>query len=58
MLDYEIQCYYVCYVEKGSCYESVRKYGTEEEAIAFIKKYRHTWDECRLIKSQVAIIDF
>ena len=58
MLDYEILGYYVYYVEKGSCYESTRNFGTEEEAVAFIKKFRHKWDEYRIIKRQAAIIDF
>lgn len=58
MLDYEIINYKVEYHRTGSCSSSSTSFGTEEEAIAFIKEERKKWDEYKLIKLESAIIDF
>ena len=58
MLDYEIQGYEVEYFRKNGCGWSSTSFGTEEEAIAFIKESRNRWVEFKLIKIQTAIIDF
>lgn len=58
MLDYEIINYEVFYWRNGSCSESSTRFATEEDAIDFIKEYRGKWRKYRLVKTQVAIIDF
>lgn len=58
MLDYEIIEYEVFYWRNNSCSETSTRFGTEEEAIDFIKECRNKWRKYRLVKTQVAIIDF
>ena len=58
MLDYEILGYEVFYWRAGSCSETSARFGTEEEAIDFIKECRTKWRKYRLVKTATAIIDF
>lgn len=58
MLDYEIMGYTVEFYRKGGCSFVSASFGTEKEAIDFIKECRNKWKEYRLIKIQAAIIDF
>lgn len=58
MLDYEIQGYLVYFCINGAVCEFNRGFGTEEEAINFIKENRHKWTEYRIEQTRVAIIDF
>ena len=58
MLDYEIYSYEVFFWRKNGCSESSCRFDTEEEAVEFIKESLHKWRKYRLVKTQVAIIDF
>ena len=58
MLDYEIIGYEVFYLRNNGCSETSARFGTEDEAIDFIKEYRNKWRKYRLVKTQAAIIDF
>ena len=58
MLDYEIKGYTVEYYHKNSVGWSTSSFGTEEEAIEFIKQSRSRWYEYRLIQKRYAIIYF
>lgn len=58
MLDYEIINYEVFFWRNNACSESSVRFGTEEEAIDYIKECRSKWRKYRLVKTQAAIIDF
>lgn len=58
MLDYEIEKYTVEYLRKNGIASCTTSFGTEEEAIEFIKESRSRWSEYKLIKISTAIIDF
>ena len=58
MLDYEILSYKVQYLIDGAPNSSDRLFETEESAIEFIKDNRSKWKCYRLVKCQMAIIDF
>ncbi len=58
MLDYEIEKYTVEYHRKNAVGWSTTSFGTEKEAIDFIKESRSRWSEYKLTKISNAIIDF
>lgn len=58
MLDYEIEKYVVEYLRKNGVGTVTSSFGTEEEAIEFIKDNRSRWSEYRLIKISHAVGDF
>lgn len=58
MLDYEIRCFKVQYTPKGAVCRFEHITDTEESAVEFIKSNRADWVEYRMVKLQVAIIDF
>lgn len=59
MLDYEIVSYTVETLPiKNACGWQSQKFGTEEAAVEYIKEERHKWKDYKLIKTQVAVIDF
>lgn len=61
MFDYEIKGYTVYWTEVGAVVEFSSKFcefGTEEEAIAFIKERRtHWWTDYRIEQTRCAVID-
>lgn len=58
MLDYTVMEYEVEYFRKGSCSGSSARFYSEEDAVSFIKDERHKWKWYKLVKKQVAVIDF
>ncbi len=58
MLDYEILNYKIQFIPKDENMSFEHMTDTEESAIAFIKENRHNWKHYRLLKCQMAIIDF
>jgi len=58
MLDYEILNYKIQYIPKDDIVSYDHITDTEESAISFIKENRHKWKHYRLLKCQMAIIDF
>ena len=58
MLEYEDIYYKVEFWRNGELSQLVAKYATEEEAIEYIKKYRHRWEKYSLIRVQLAHTDF
>ena len=60
MLDYTIDKYIVEYLSKHSAGYTEVSFGTEEDAIEFIKdcRDRRGWTEYKLTKISNAIIDF
>lgn len=58
MLDYEVYCYEVSYVEKGAFCWFTRDFDTEEELVSFVKSERKNWEVYRIQKVLSAIVDF
>jgi hypothetical protein len=60
MLDYEIKGYIVYWKKEiyGKIVNRCREFGTEEEAVEFVKGYRLGWVEYRIEQRRTAIIDF
>ena len=60
MLDYEIAGYIVHWrkVYYGKLVRRCKEFGTEEEAVDFVKENRSTWVEYRIEQRRYGVIDF
>ena len=60
MLDYEISGYRVYWKRPylGKIVRRSREFGSEDEAIEFVKEHRSVWLEYRIEQHRNAIIDF
>ncbi len=55
MVDYEVVGYYVEFSRHREVAVFTENFDCEEDAIDFIEKNRHNWDEYRLVQMRVAI---